>query len=124
MVEVEDDLVTGLLRLDVRVDGVRDPGWRLGVEVLDDAGVALLDGPLAAEVGVFDRSDPVAESIMDAARRRWIVGTGADVRAEIAAFAARHGVAEVMVSPVAGSFEGEPMDAAPGRLQTLELLAA
>ena len=33
-------------------------------------------------------------------------------------------VDEVMISPIAGSYENEPMDAAPGRLQTLELLAA
>ncbi|HWI31404.1 MAG TPA: MsnO8 family LLM class oxidoreductase [Microbacterium sp.] len=68
--------------------------------------------------------DPAAESIMDAARARWLIGTGDDVKAQVAAFAARHGVDEVMISPVAGSFDGEAMDAAPGRLQTLELLAA
>ena len=44
--------------------------------------------------------------------------------AQVADFASTYGVDEVMISPVAGSFDGEPMDAAPGRLQTLELLAA
>ena len=39
-------------------------------------------------------------------------------------FAARYGVDEVMISPVAGAFDGEPMDAALARVQTLELLAA
>ena len=40
------------------------------------------------------------------------------------AAAATHGVDEVMISPIAGSYESEPMDAAPGRVRTLELLAA
>lgn len=69
-------------------------------------------------------SDAQAEAIMEAARRRWLIGTGAEVRAQLAEFAARHGVDEVMISPVAGSFEGEPMDAALAREQTLELIAA
>jgi len=55
---------------------------------------------------------------------RWFVGTGPDVRARLAEFAARHGVDEVMVSPVAGATDAEPMDAAPSRIRTLELLAA
>ena len=58
------------------------------------------------------------------ARANWFVGTGADVRPQLAAFAARYGVDEVMISPIAGAFDGEPMDAATGRAQTLELLAA
>ena len=40
------------------------------------------------------------------------------------AFAARFGVDEVMISPIAGAYDGDPMDAAPGRAETLELLAA
>jgi luciferase family oxidoreductase group 1 len=69
-------------------------------------------------------SDAQAEAIMEAARRRWLIGTGVEVRAQLAEFAGRHGVDEVMISPVAGSFEGEPMDAALARAQTLELIAA
>ena len=46
------------------------------------------------------------------------------MRAQVAEFAARYGVDEVMISPVAGAFDGEPMDAALARVQTLELLAA
>ncbi|WP_243076439.1 LLM class flavin-dependent oxidoreductase [Microbacterium sp. SS28] len=68
--------------------------------------------------------DSLGEQIMAGSRAKWFVGTGASVQAEIAAFAARYGVDEVMVSPVSGAYDHEPMDAAPGRAQTLELLAA
>ena len=36
---------------------------------------------------------------------------------------ARHGIDEVMISPIGGSYDAEPADATPGREQTLELLA-
>ena len=70
-----------------------------------------------------DEFDGMAQSIMASARANWFVGTAAAVSAELAAFAARHEVDEVMISPIAGSYDDEPMDAATGRLQTLELLA-
>jgi luciferase family oxidoreductase group 1 len=57
-------------------------------------------------------------------RARWLVGEPETARAEIASLAARHGVDEVMVVPVAGTYAGEPLDATPGRVQTLELLAS
>ncbi|WP_439590769.1 MsnO8 family LLM class oxidoreductase [Microbacterium sp.] len=68
--------------------------------------------------------DGLAESIMAQSRSKWFVGTGETVRAELDEFAARHGVDEVMISPIAGSYADEGMDAAPGRIQTLELLAS
>jgi luciferase family oxidoreductase group 1 len=71
-----------------------------------------------------DEFDGLGTQIMAAARATWFVGTGDEVAAELTAFAARHGVDEVMISPIAGAYEGEPMDAAPGRTRTLELLAA
>ena len=64
---------------------------------------------------------------VDHGRRRARAGSSAPAptsRPQVAAFAAQHGVDEVMISPVAGAFDGEPMDAATGRVQTLELLAA
>jgi luciferase family oxidoreductase group 1 len=70
-----------------------------------------------------DEFDGSAETIMAAARANWFVGTGAAVRAELASFASRFDVSEVMISPIAGAYDGEPMDAAPGRVQTLQLLA-
>ncbi len=71
-----------------------------------------------------DEFDALAESIMTAARANWFVGTGASVASELTAFAARFDVDEVMISPIAGAYDDEPMDAAPGRVQTLELVAA
>lgn len=68
--------------------------------------------------------DGLGDSFMASARANWFVGTPTAVAAELRAFAATHGVDEIMVSPIAGSYEAEPMDASPGRLQTLELLAA
>ncbi len=68
--------------------------------------------------------DGLAQTIIDAMRAKWFVGTGAEVAEQLRAFAAKWEVDEVMLSPIAGSYESEPMDAAPGRTQTLELLTA
>jgi len=67
--------------------------------------------------------DHLAAPLLDALRGRWFVGEPAETRERVVAFAAQHGVDEVMISPVAGAFDSEPMDSADGRLQTLELLA-
>ncbi len=77
----------------------------------------------SVEQSQADPWDGLAQSFMDAARAKWFVGDADAVRADLAAFAARYGVDEVMISPVAGAFDGEPLDTAPGRRQTLELLA-
>lgn len=68
--------------------------------------------------------DGLAQSVMAAARTKWFVGTGADVASALSSFAQQHGVDEVMISPIAASYDAEPTDASPGRTQTLELLAA
>ncbi|SDG67586.1 LLM class flavin-dependent oxidoreductase [Microbacterium pygmaeum] len=68
--------------------------------------------------------DGLAQSIMASARSKWFVGTGSSVAGQLRDFATRWDVDEVMVSPIAGAYEDEPMDAATGRLQTLELIAA
>jgi luciferase family oxidoreductase group 1 len=68
-------------------------------------------------------SDPLEQSLVDGVRSRWFVGTGPDVAAGLREFAARYGVDEVMISPAAGTYAAEPLDASPGRTQTLELLA-
>lgn len=70
-----------------------------------------------------EQTDGLAGPLLDGLRRRWFVGTGPDVRAELTAFAARHDVDEVMISPVAAAYDDEPLDVAAGRLQTLDLLA-
>ncbi|GAA1859629.1 LLM class flavin-dependent oxidoreductase [Microbacterium koreense] len=68
--------------------------------------------------------DSMGEQIMSGVRQTWFVGTGESVAAEVRTFADRWGVDEVMLSPVSGSFDDEPMDAAPGRVQTLELVTS
>lgn len=68
--------------------------------------------------------DEVTREFITSARTRWFVGEPADVRSQLDAFAERHGVDEIMISPVAGAFADEPLDAAPGRVQTVTLLAA
>jgi luciferase family oxidoreductase group 1 len=68
-----------------------------------------------------------ADSMVDEAiagmERRWIIGDPSAAASELRTLASRHGIDEVMISPIAGSFEAEPADASPGRAQTLELLA-
>lgn len=69
-------------------------------------------------------ADPATDQVVQDARSRWFVGTGESVAAEVRSFAERHGVDEVMLSPVAGALDAEPKDSATGRAQTLELIAA
>lgn len=75
------------------------------------------------EAARAEASDSLAAPIMDNARRTWFVGTGDAVAGSLEAFAAQHGVDEVMIAPVAGTRDGEPRGATPGRERTLELLA-
>ncbi|WP_460782717.1 LLM class flavin-dependent oxidoreductase [Microbacterium tumbae] len=87
-----------------------------------------LNKPLVAletvEESLAAAPDAATDQIIEATRSRWFVGTGESVAAEVREFAAKHGVDEVMLSPVAGTYESEPLDASPGRAQTLELTAA
>lgn len=75
------------------------------------------------EEALAAESDGLEQSMIAQNRSRWFVGTGSDVRAQLTEFAAKHGVDEVMISPAAGSYASEPLDASHGRIQTLELLA-
>ncbi|WP_405371956.1 MULTISPECIES: LLM class flavin-dependent oxidoreductase [unclassified Microbacterium] len=78
-----------------------------------------VEGAAAAEA-----EDNLATPLLDTMRQRWFVGTGPDVTTRLGAFAATHGVDEIMVSPVAAATEAEPLDGASSRIRTLELLAA
>ena len=68
-------------------------------------------------------SDALEDSLMQQNRQRWFIGEPARVADELAAFAEKHGVDEVMISASAGAYDREPMSETPGRIQTLELLA-
>lgn len=54
---------------------------------------------------------------------RWVVDEPVAARQRVADLAARFGVDEVMVHPVAGAVAGTPADASPEREETLRLLA-
>ncbi|WP_396654457.1 LLM class flavin-dependent oxidoreductase [Microbacterium sp.] len=69
-------------------------------------------------------SDAQEQTLIDAMRQRWFIGSGDDVRSSLTSFAAQHGVDEIMISPVAGAYDSEPLDASPGRMQTLDLVVA
>jgi len=68
--------------------------------------------------------DGLGQQMIDDMRSRWLIGEPDAAAAELRSLADRQGVEEVMVVPVAGTYADEPLDATPGRVQTLELLAA
>lgn len=68
-------------------------------------------------------ADSIADELIAGMERRWIIADAATAASDLRRLADRHGIDEVMISPIAGAFESEPTDAAPGREQTLELLA-
>jgi len=68
--------------------------------------------------------DSIGDEVIAAMEQRWIISDAAGAATELRRLAEQHGIDEVMISPIAGAFEAEPLDAAPGREQTLELLAA
>jgi luciferase family oxidoreductase group 1 len=100
------------------------PQLRMMARLRTGKALTALETVEQARAALIVEADAQAESIMASARSRWLVGTGSDVQAQVTEFAARYGVDEVMISPVAGAFDGEPMDAALARVQTLELLTA
>ncbi|TWG99803.1 luciferase family oxidoreductase group 1 [Nocardioides sp. J9] len=63
------------------------------------------------------------QSLVDAMRRKWVIGDAESARKEIADLAASYGVDEVMVNPVGGATSGTDPRTAPTRVRTLELLA-
>ena len=67
--------------------------------------------------------DSMGDELIAGMERRWIIGDAAGAASALRTLADRHGIDEVMVSPIGGSYEAEPTDASPGREQTLELLA-
>jgi len=78
---------------------------------------------LVEEAEATELPEPHRE-LVEAMRSRWVVGDAATVRAQVAELAARYGVDEVMVHPVAGALAGTDARRAPAREETLQLLAA
>jgi luciferase family oxidoreductase group 1 len=67
---------------------------------------------------------PAHSGLVDGMRRRWVIGDAESAAKRVQELAATYDVDEVMVHPVAGAFTGTPVDDAPARRRTLELLAA
>ena len=99
------------------------PNLRMTARLRTNRPLVPLETVEASIAGAADFAG-LGEAFMASARSKWFVGTPAAVASDLRSFAARHGVDEVMISPIAGSHEDERMDASPGRLQTLELLAS
>lgn len=74
---------------------------------------------------IVDAGLPEAhDALIEAMRKRWVIGDAASARDELASLAAAYGVDEVMVNPVGGAFAGTDPRTAPARLRTLELLVS
>ncbi|MEL4320244.1 LLM class flavin-dependent oxidoreductase [Leifsonia sp. YIM 134122] len=67
--------------------------------------------------------DTATDELVAAMEKRWVIGAPDAAGQAIRQLASRYGVDEVMVSPISGAFASDPLDATPGRAQTLELLA-
>ncbi|QSR25281.1 LLM class flavin-dependent oxidoreductase [Nocardioides aromaticivorans] len=76
------------------------------------------DAETIVEAGLPEAHD----ALIEAMRKRWVIGDAASARDELASLAAAYGVDEVMVNPVGGAFAGTDPRTAPARVRTLELL--
>lgn len=73
---------------------------------------------------IVDAGLPEAhDALVEAMRKRWVIGDAGSARDQLASLAAAYGVDEVMVNPVGGAFAGTDPRTAPARVRTLELLA-
>ncbi len=85
-------------------------------------GGPLTPQPLVEEAearGLPGQHRPLADQMIE----RWVIGTPDEAGEQVAKLAATYDVDEVMLHPVAGALSGTPADQAPGREQTLQLLA-
>lgn len=76
------------------------------------------------EAALEARLAPAQHELVEAMSARWFIGESGEVADRLTEFAARYDVDEVMVSPSAGASAADPIDRAPARERTLELLAA
>lgn len=76
------------------------------------------------EAAAAEQTDGLAAPLISWARERWFIGTPDAVAERLRSFATQWQVDEIMISPVSAARDNDPMDAAPARLRTLELLAA
>ncbi|MET1015230.1 MAG: LLM class flavin-dependent oxidoreductase [Leifsonia flava] len=80
--------------------------------------------PLATvEEAAATRMTPLQDELIARSLDSWIIDEPAAAALRVRELARRFGVDEVMVSPGASAFDADPADRAPGRVQTLALLA-
>ncbi|WP_375388500.1 LLM class flavin-dependent oxidoreductase [uncultured Amnibacterium sp.] len=105
-----------------------DEARRLALPQLQHMARLRTGTPLTAldtvEVAEAARLTEPQQELVDTMRARWFVGDAGDVADRLAAFASRFDVDEIMISPAAGASAADPIDRAPARERTLELLAA
>ncbi|CAB4707675.1 MAG: MsnO8 family LLM class oxidoreductase [Actinobacteria bacterium] len=65
---------------------------------------------------------PGEADLVEAMASRWVIGSAASARAQLADLAATYAVDEVMLNPVSGAWVGGEPTASPAREQTLRLL--
>jgi luciferase family oxidoreductase group 1 len=82
-------------------------------------------GPqLTVEEAVVAEVTPGMQELMDRMSERWVIDAPGPAASRIRALADQFGVDEIMVSPGASAHSEADRRAAPGRVRTLELLAA
>ena len=85
-------------------------------------GGALAPQLTVEQAAVAELSPAEQDSVLQQSRY-WYIGDPESVESCLRAFAAQHGADEVMVSPIGGAYESDPIAATPARVRSLELLA-
>ncbi len=115
------------LTVNVSVAQTQEEAERLALPQLQAMVALRTGGPMRPQRLVEEaEKDPVPEQhrgLLEAMRRRWVVGTPDTAAAQIRDLASTYAVDEVMVHPVAGAFVGTDPASAPAREATLSLLA-
>ncbi|HET6153887.1 MAG TPA: LLM class flavin-dependent oxidoreductase [Marmoricola sp.] len=115
------------LTVNVAVAGTDEEAQALALPQLQAMVALRTGGTLRAQRTVEEaQADPIPDAhlpLVLAMKERWVIGTPEAAATQLRSLATTYDVDEVMVNPVAGAFEGTPVDAAPAREETLRLLA-
>ena len=115
------------LTVNVAVAETQEEAERLALPQLQAMVALRTGGPMRPQRLVEEaEKDPVPEAhvgLLEAMRRRWVIGTPAAAAEQIRELASTYAVDEVMVHPVSGAFVGTEPTTSPARETTLSLLA-
>ena len=78
---------------------------------------------LTVEEAAAVELSPEHESMANAMLSRWVVNDPAAAARQVRELAAQFGVDEVMIHPVVGTSESDPLDRTPARERTVRLLS-